>query len=595
MDRKSLLILLVSFVLLTLWYPLVNRFFPPKPAPKTAFTNGLGTNFLASATNPATKLLKTNDALPAASLSAVNVPPPSLREEELTLENGDVRYIFTSFGGGLKLVELKNYPAAVSCRDRTIATSLTATLNSKAQLPAFMLVGSESLQGDNLFALYKTNNLVRAEKLLPGGLHLIKEFGLSTNYLLKVVTRLENRSNQPIKVPTQEWTIGTATPMTLHDESLTLGLQWFNGVKPEKIGETYFANRTLGCFPGNPRTEYIAGASNVVWASVANQFFAIATLPAFPAYQVISRRIDLPSPSSAEKAKDSKVSMKPFGYQTALVYPEVILGPNQGLERRFDAYTGPKEYKILARLGHELDAIMEFDGFSGFFAKPLLLSMNALHSRGLPYGLAIILITILIKTIFWPLTTASTRSMKRMSALQPQMKAIQEKYKEDPKKMNLKVMEFMKENKVSPLGGCLPMLLQIPVFFGFYRMLQSAIELRGASFLWACDLSQADTVYVIPGIDFPINPFPLMMGVTMLWQASMTPPSPGMDPVQQKMMKYMPLMLMVFFYNSSAGLTLYWTVQNLLTITQMKLTRDKGPAGASGAKVPVRPLPIKKK
>ena len=179
--------------------------------------------------------------------------------------------------------------------------------------------------------------------------------------------------------------------------------------------------------------------------------------------------------------------------------------------------------------------------------------------------------------------------MKRMAALQPQMKVIQEKYKEDPKKMNLKLMEYMKEHKVSPLGGCLPMLLQIPVFFGFYTMLQSAIELRGARFLWSCDLSQPDTVWHLPGFGFPVNPLPLLMGVTMLWQARLTPPSPGMDPVQQKIMKHMPLMFMVFLYNFSAGLTLYWTVQNLLTIAQMKLTRNyEAPAGAQ-PKTPVIP------
>ena len=193
----------------------------------------------------------------------------------------------------------------------------------------------------------------------------------------------------------------------------------------------------------------------------------------------------------------------------------------------------------------------------------------------MPYGLAIIVITVIIKLLFWPLTQASTRSMKRMQELQPQMKALQEKYKDDPRKMNMKLMEFMKENKVSPLGGCLPMLLQIPVFFGFYRMIQSAIELRGARFLWACDLSQPDTILMLPGLNFPVNPLPLLMGATMLWQARLTPPSPGMDPVQQKMMRYMPLMFMVFLYNFSAGLTLYWTVQNLLTIAQMKLTRSR--------------------
>ena len=164
--------------------------------------------------------------------------------------------------------------------------------------------------------------------------------------------------------------------------------------------------------------------------------------------------------------------------------------------------------------------------------------------------------------------------MKRMAALQPEMTAIREKYKADPQKMNTKLMEFMKEKKVSPVGGCLPMLIQIPFFLGFYQMLQGAIELRGASFLWACDLSQPDTLFIVPGLNVPFNLLPIIMGATQLWQAQMTPPSPGMDPAQQKIMKYMPLMFLVILYNFSAGLALYWTVQNLLSIVQMKLTKN---------------------
>jgi YidC/Oxa1 family membrane protein insertase len=179
------------------------------------------------------------------------------------------------------------------------------------------------------------------------------------------------------------------------------------------------------------------------------------------------------------------------------------------------------------------------------------------------------------------------------------MKAIQEKYKDNPQKMNREMMDFMKKNKVSPLGGCLPMLLQIPVFFGFFRMIQSAIELRGEQFLWVCDLSKPDTIFTIPGLNIPVNPLPLIMGATMLWQARLTPPSPGMDPVQQKIMKYMPLMFLFILYNFSAGLTLYWTVQNLLTIAQMKLTKTKDEPGAGAAtgpsKGPVAPTPPKKR
>jgi YidC/Oxa1 family membrane protein insertase len=232
--------------------------------------------------------------------------------------------------------------------------------------------------------------------------------------------------------------------------------------------------------------------------------------------------------------------------------------------------------------------------------------MNWLHSAlKISYGWAIIVITIIIKLAFWPLTQASTRSMKRLQALQPQMNAIREKYKDDPAKMNKKTMEFMREHKVSPLGGCLPMLLQIPVFFGFFMMIQSAVELRGARFLWIGDLTHTDTLFVIPGLGFipffgiagvglPFNLLPLLMGATMLWQSHLTPPSPGMDPTQQKIMRYMPLMFLAFLYNYSAGLTLYWTVQNLLSILQTYLTRT-APEPAAVAKAPVLTPPQKKR
>jgi len=198
--------------------------------------------------------------------------------------------------------------------------------------------------------------------------------------------------------------------------------------------------------------------------------------------------------------------------------------------------------------------------------------MNGLHGFGLGYAMCIIVITIIIKILFWPLTKASTVSMKRMAAYQPQMAEIREKYKEDPQKLNKRMMEFMREHKINPMGGCLPILIQIPVFFGFFTMLRSAVELRGAQFLWACDLSQSDTIAHVAG--FPINPLPMIMGVTMILQARMTPVSPTADPMQQKIMKYMPLMFIVILYNFSAGLTLYWTVQNMLSILQTKLTKN---------------------
>jgi YidC/Oxa1 family membrane protein insertase len=311
------------------------------------------------------------------------------------------------------------------------------------------------------------------------------------------------------------------------------------------------------------------------------------------------RKVNLPRPIGEEGRPVAADAPLPEGYEAALVFPAETLAPHQILERQINLFAGPKEYQTLARIGdrfnNNLDLVMNF-GWAGFFSKALLLSMNWLHNAlSFSYGWAIIAITIIIKLLFWPLTQASTRSMKRMQALQPQMNAIREKYKDDPVKANKKTMEYMKEHKVSPLGGCLPMVLQIPVFFGFYSMIQSAIELRGAHFLWVKDLSQPDTLFMIPGTTFPFNLLPLIMGVTMLWQARLTPPSPGMDPMQAKMMRYMPLMFIVFLYNFSAGLALYWTVQNLLTIAQTKLTKMAPDAAAPAKGLVLTPPPKKRK
>jgi len=583
MDRKSLIVLLLSFALLLTWPALVNKIFPPIPKPPPS------TNTVATATN---RLLDPINARAPArtnqgTISAAREPLPTFEgpEQLLVAENDHMRVTFTSHGGGIDLVEVKGYLASVDCKTKNgVDTNRLASLNTRAPRPAFDLIGPADNFGDD-------SSGVLAQKDLPSGLRFVKDYRLGTNYLSTVVLRFENPTDQPIALPAFELVTGTAVPMGDRDESMSLGFEWYDGEDTERITEAYFANRTLGCIPGQPRTEYRAGASNIVWSAVHNQFFAMIAVPEEPVLQIIGRRVALPPPSAEELEAHPYLPKEPFGHETTFTYPATIVPAHGSMELKYSVYAGPKEYYTLSLLPKNLDLVMGFGGWFGPFSKGLLLSMNLLHGAIVPsYGLSIIFITVIIKLLFWPLTQASTRSMRRMSELQPQMKALQEKYKDDPKKMNQKLMEFMKQNKVSPLGGCLPMLLQIPVFIGFYRMLQSAIELRGAEFLWICDLSQSDTIWTIPGVNFPLNPMPLLMGTTMLWQARMTPPSPGMDPVQQKIMKYMPLMFMVFLYNFSAGLTLYWTVQNLLTIAQMKLTKSRPNTPSAGDRPGAAPL-----
>jgi len=499
----------------------------------------------------------------------------------------------------MSIAALKNYPASIRCNDKGVAPTNRVTLNTGAILPVMAVLGGEAIQGDGVYRLSKTDQGIRAEKTLTNGLRVLKQFVLESNYLLTATIRLENSGSQPLTVPAHELAIGTATALGAHDDPSRLGIYWYDGKDKKKVDEAWFANRGFACMPSSPRTEYLAGNNNVVWGEVHSQFFTLAVIPREPASGIHVLHTNILSQTNAPQAASAGAAPVPFGLQTTLDYPSAVLAPGQAIERQYTIYAGPKEYKRLAALGasmkNNLDTIMDYDGFFGWFAQLLLSSMNGLNRLGFNYALAIIVITIIIKLLFWPLTNASTKSMKRMAALQPQMKALQEKYKDDPAKMNRKLMEFMKENRVSPLGGCLPMVLQIPVFFGFFRMIQSAIELRGAQFLWACDLSKPDTIFMMPGLNFPVNPLPLIMGATMLWQARLTPPSPGMDPLQQKIMKYMPLMFLFILYKFSSGLTLYWTVQNLLTIAQMKLTKTKSAPGQPAVAAPVGLPPKKRK
>jgi YidC/Oxa1 family membrane protein insertase len=410
--------------------------------------------------------------------------------------------------------------------------------------------------------------------------------------------RLENASDKPLTLPAQEVVVGTATPMGPDDSTYTMyeGAMWFDGGSPRDTPLSWFSGAGFGCFKGAPRSELVAGSNNVVWAAAHNQFFALLAMPKQPAGQMSARAVPLPAFPNVEPVPGA---LPLQGIQTALVYPALTLATNQAVERQIVFFAGPKEYRTLADIGAQFqnhaDNVMGFYGFFGFCAKPLLLAMNWLHdATRIGYGGVIVLITILLRAVFWPLMAKSTRSMKRMQALAPELKALQEKYKEEPQKLTQKQWELYRKHKVNPMSGCLPLLIQTPVFIGFFTMLRSAIELRGASFLWVKDLSKPDTLFMLPGINFPFNLLPLLMGGAMLWQSHLTPPSPGMDPTQAKIMRYLPLIFLIFLYNYSAGLALYWTVNNLLTILQTVLTKNlRDPAAPAAA--PAAPPPQKKK
>jgi YidC/Oxa1 family membrane protein insertase len=231
-------------------------------------------------------------------------------------------------------------------------------------------------------------------------------------------------------------------------------------------------------------------------------------------------------------------------------------------------YFGPKESKTLKSLNVKAEKIIDF-GWFDIIAKPLILGLNFSNRITHNYGIDIILLTILIKLIFHPLSVKSYRSMKKMQGLQPLIKQLKEKYPNDKQKLNQEMMAIYKTKGINPMGGCLPMIIQIPVFFALYKGLSGAIELRHAPFMfWINDLSAPEDLFsfTVAGYVLPIRILPLIMGITQVIQQKMTPTS--VDPIQEKMMLFMPIFFTFLFWGFPSGLVLYWLINNVISIAQ---------------------------
>jgi YidC/Oxa1 family membrane protein insertase len=261
----------------------------------------------------------------------------------------------------------------------------------------------------------------------------------------------------------------------------------------------------------------------------------------------------LPKAGAAERLRIERVDQV---VETSFETPPVSLAPGVAQSFAYLVYFGPRETAVLSAADPQLAEAVDF-GFFSPIARPLLSVLNFFYSYVGNYGLAIILLTVIIKILFWPLTHKSYSSMKAMQQLQPEMQKIREKFKNDKEKLNRELMELYKNRRVNPLGGCLPMLVQIPVFFALYKVLMEAIEMRHADFFWwITDLSAKDPYYITP----------LIMGATMFIQQKLTPTT--MDPMQAKVFMFMPIVFTFLFLNFPSGLVLYWLINNLLTIIQ---------------------------
>ena len=633
MDRTGKIILVVSVLAMIFGMPLAMRLGLVKMSPAVEDENATSTN---QVTQAGANMLGTNQVVQTGTNTPVVAPtnsptistntpattnqpaPPVVeipvpKEFTLSLTNASNKavFTFTSLGGGVKRVDLLDYPKGVGptfkdggpFRDKVetdAAANSVALKNTGKLLPLLALQSPAGKLEDesNQPRLYQTNSIIYelvkgkdaqtvvATADFPDGIQITKTFRLKDDYQVEAEVVMTNTTITNSLDKTFYLVAGSVEEpaSTSRMMGLNFGLMWFDGVYSQstckadgihKVGPDWFKNYNWGCMcfgSKGERNNYIEGQKNVVWAGAYSRFFAQVTIPEEPGQKLVAHQLLVPTPENPNR----------MAYESAILLNLPALLSGQSVTNKYTVYTGPREYSRLSAIGleqgNQLEGVMDFGGYFGWVAKGLLMLMNWFNGLGLSYALSIIAITVLIKIVFWPLTARSTRAMKKMAAvnakMMPEIKVIRERYKNDYQKMNMKMMEIYKKYGVNPLsqmGGCLPMLIQIPIFFGFFTMLRTAIELRGAEFLWVTDLSSPDAVMEIAG--FPINIMPLLMTATMFLQMRLQPPSPGMDPAQQAVMKYMPLMFVFILYSASAGLCLYWTVQNVLTIVQTKMTK----------------------
>ncbi len=484
-------------------------------------------------------------------------------EKTVTLRNEFIEVTFTSLGGAIRQVEFLQTKRGK--RDDYV-------FNGEGSHPALSLgldvEGTVREFNLNYGVESKSDRSVTFALDAGDGLVLRRSYTLANGdpgqdpYSITHRTTVDNRSDSAKAFSTIFLNLGTMRPLVDNALPSYLNAGYFDGAKAHftAINKLTGGNGFMGIGASAPRDRIDIDAS-IQWASVKNQFFSSVLTSTEKAKELLIEPVDPPASGNGPIRPGITGSV---GYDLGTV-PS---GGSSSLELSY--FVGPKEFKRLQALGNQQDKIMQYPPVFGFFSKLLLTFMYGIHGFVPSWGLSIILMTICIKLLFWPLTAKASRSQKRMATIQGPMSELKEKYKDNPQKMQQETIKLFREHRINPVAGCLPILVQMPIFLGLFYMLRTASELRHEPFLWVADLSQPDTVFEIAG--FPINILPIIMGVTMFLQMHMMPVSPTADPMQQKIFKFMPLVFLVFLYNFSSGLVLYWTVQNLLTIIQQRIT-----------------------
>ena len=475
-------------------------------------------------------------------------------EQLVSLSNAHEVVVLSTRGASVKSVTLLDY--AQKCGE--VSADNPAVVLDFASAPALAADGDFEIvgRGDD-FVCFRNAAMTRRVKLADG-------------YRLEVEEE-SAAAALPARLPVGVMSMGGGANDLLSIDS------WIPDAKGGRVVhhgeedplESYLVAATGGCSgkksaAGLPETSEVSVPGACTWVAVKNRFFVAALC------------------NMSETATDFKASITRDMNSSDYVLKDVsaTLGmAKDSKTRKYTFFAGPKKQSLLWDLG--MKDVMEF-GMWRWVCYPLVWILNVFHSWIPSFGIGIILLTVLVRLVFWPLTHKSTVSMRRMSEIQPKMKEIREKFKDNPQRLQQETWALYRDNKVNPMAGCLPMLVQIPVFIALFTVLRSAVELRYAPFLWIADLSEPENLF--PGI-FPfggLNILPILMAVTMGLQSALTP-STGDKQQQRMMMVMMPIMMLVMFYSFPSALSLYWTLSQVLSIVQMWYIRKRYTPAAPAA------------
>jgi YidC/Oxa1 family membrane protein insertase len=554
MDRTAWIVVTLCGIGLVLWEIYLVKQTPPRPAP---------VNVAPAQASPTPSIVSPTPAAVAGAVRKTVEKPSTFSEKIVVLRNSDVELRLTNRGGGIKEAVLLKQVAEKGQR---------VVLNSAESAPIGALIEEPSAPELPEFTLSsKSDSAVQFERTTPEQVSIRKRFFFEQspekkdNFVAEMDVDLENRGSASYRSAGYFVALGSAAPIHPKDYPSYTRLVWSIGGKAKGIDVGWFGGGggILGLGQHAARPFYQENIGGAEWVAVSNQFFTTLLAPlTAKANAVWGRRFDI------ERAPDQKL----LGIEGSFGMPGFQLQAGQTYTARFEIYAGPKLYHRLALLEHNEAEVMDFGMFK-LVCQFLLNFMNLLHSWLGDYGLAILALTTIIKLTLWPIQNKANRSMRQMAALSPKMQELKEKYKDDPTRMNQEVMKLYKQYGINPLGGCLPMMIQIPIFFGLFKMLGQAVELRNAKFLWVRDLSQPDTVAHLPLLGWPVNIIPLCMAATQIWLMAMTPKTG--DATQRRVMMFTPLIFLFICYNFAAALALYYTTQNLFSILQFYLNKNQ--------------------